>query len=89
MKDNMRAIRRAHKERVIANRFKTMKLVWNYSLEDRYVQDLVVGKYAKNRISGSCSCFMCRNPRRNGYKTLKEEVIDDIFHNEMLLLKYE
>lgn len=86
MKNKQRAIRRANNQRVIQKRLNVVKRF--YSDSDNYIQELVVGKYSKNCMFTSCSCSMCRNQRKFGYKTLKEEIIDDIFHQEILALKY-
>lgn len=86
MKDNKRAIRRANNERIIKKRLNVIS--YHYSYSENYIQNLVVGKFSKTCMFTSCSCSMCRSQRKFGHKTLKEDIIDDIFHQEILALKY-
>ena len=63
MKENIRAIRRAERERIIKKRSK----YWNGD----YKSEKQLSKLA--RTSTPCSCFMCGNPR----KYFNEETIQE------------
>ena len=77
-----RAIRRHHKERMKAKARHIAGVVWRYVMGDTKRDDIVEQSIKNADHLKACSCEMCRNPRRSGWrkgkgKTIKEQQADD------------
>ena len=69
MKSTKRALRRHHRQRMIARAYRSYVLCWE---NDEDIQRERVLRWYNNLAK--CSCWMCGNPRRyKGRPTLQEE----------------
>ncbi len=82
-----RALRRHHKQRMIAKTFRWMKDTW-WVYGDQYtpVNDEILLRAKTLADNGrACSCWMCGNPRKyNAEKTLQEYKSDFDFEEQVM-----
>ncbi len=72
-----RANRRSQLEKI---KKKVKKYYHTYSKPEKTKK--IIGILANTKTP--CSCYMCRNPRRNGEKTMQEKLSDLRFHEEVV-----
>jgi hypothetical protein len=84
IKNRKRAKRRYMKQKMKSKARKIAKYVWGWGRRSWFREDDIehFACHAADNLK-LCSCEMCRNPRRNGEKTIQEKRMEESFKEQL------